>query len=629
MLIMNTLDNEILSLFVTSENNNSIITNGGVQIGKSVFIKGSVQIKNGLSMNKDLDIRGNALVLGDLQSNSFITRDSIINGNLLVSDFKSTCSFNSKTLFLNVSHPSEFYGGIISHKNTALQNTSINGTLLVSSSSTLQDLECRNLKTLDITSSGNLCALDANFKNTLKCQQLKVQSTLFAGNSNLDNLVCKNTTCLNLSCTDFSSSGNTLLNGSLGVLGSCSLVDVKCTSININKDISILGKSHVVGDSLVGGNFVVDGQLTVSLYSEFYRDLKVHSNISCLQMCLLSTLDSTSFDSGSLILAGGIGIKGNIFTKGNLVVDGTCFLYSALDVFGSCTFNNTTDSKSTSTGSIVLSGGIGIMKSLNVGHNIHSSTLSVQSNSTLYGNLVVYSTDDAESFSSGALQVKGGICISKNLYCGGNVVFTRDLKTFGNIDITKDLKVKGTCSIQQSLDVDSIKVYSTILTRDLQISSNSFTLGNTLDFINSNGLFHIKSSMAPGLRLSSSTNYSSRYYNSIDLFTLGNNYTDSKFESLQLSNLDNGDFVVATRSLGLDTSPRLILRSGLQTNITLNCDGNVQINDSLTIKNVTLKTTQDSQEYTLTLPNTPPPKGQKSFLVCDENGLLSWQSFHI
>jgi predicted acyltransferase (DUF342 family) len=426
-------------------------------------------------------------------------------------------------------------------------------------------------------------------------------------------------------CSSFNSIGDAKINSNLHVLGH-SILDGNLESNNFkSRGNSITqGDCHIIGNSKINGHSTIHGQLQVSLDTVLKGNLTVDSCISSNQLVLLSTIESTSPTTGSLIVNGGAGIQGNVFTRGNLVVSGTCFIYSSLEIYGTCKFTSNTDSINPHTGSIVSSGGMGIMKSLNVGKSLSCHDLLVQSHSQIYGNLVISSTEDSESFSTGALQVKGGASISKNFYCAGDVIFTRDLQSFGNIHIGKNLNIKDSCFIQKNLEVfEKLNVYGNITTSSL-VSCNKLVFNSSCLFSGTTGLAHLTSSILPGLRLTGTEN--GRYYNSLDLFTFGKSYTDSQYEALQLSNLDDGSFCISTRSLGTNKYPNLILRSGLKGKITLNSNGNLLVQDSLSISSVTLQTSVDSEKYTLVLPSTPPPKGTKSFLVSDENGVLSWQS---
>jgi len=97
------------------------------------------------------------------------------------------------------------------------------------------------------------------------------------------------------------------------------------------------------------------------------------------------------------------------------------------NISGNIIFNNdvnissTTQSVSSTTGSVIVSGGLGIAKNLNVG-----GTFDVVGETNL-SSVIVNTTTNSESSSTGSLIVAGGLGVAKNINIGG------DLHTNGNI----------------------------------------------------------------------------------------------------------------------------------------------------------------------------------------------------
>ena len=109
-------------------------------------------------------------------------------------------------------------------------------------------------------------------------------------------------------------------------------------------------------------------------------------------------IESNSVDTGSLVVSGGVGIQGNTYIGGNLNVANPSILQS--NVFIGSTQNST----SIGTGALTVLGGVGITGNTFVG-----------------GNIYVNNTTPSISINTGALIVKGGIGILGNLYVGGNI----------------------------------------------------------------------------------------------------------------------------------------------------------------------------------------------------------------
>jgi hypothetical protein len=106
-------------------------------------------------------------------------------------------------------------------------------------------------------------------------------------------------------------------------------------------------------------------------------DLKVGGDLNVYGITTLhNTTESTAKNNGALIVAGGVGIAKRINVGG----DG--FFESNLGVDGITNLNNTTESTSTTNGALVVAGGVGIGKRVNVGSN-----LSVAQNSTFGGSV--------------------------------------------------------------------------------------------------------------------------------------------------------------------------------------------------------------------------------------------------
>jgi hypothetical protein len=130
---------------------------------------------------------------------------------------------------------------------------------------------------------------------------------------------------------------------------------------------------------------------------------------------------------------------------------------------------NTADSTSISTGSMVVSGGMGVSKmshmlelTVNNGGGLTDSTsgalrvlggASIQNGfsavgfSKFYDVVNSYLTDDSTSTSTGALQVAGGVGIAKNLYVGGTL-------SVGTHNASGDVPISGYITIKDSAGND-------------------------------------------------------------------------------------------------------------------------------------------------------------------------------
>ena len=152
------------------------------------------------------------------------------------------------------------------------------------------------------------------------------------------------------------------------------------------------------------------------------------------------TTDSSSKDTGALIVDGGVGIEKKLFVGNDTVIDGTTQstnkdtgalivdggvgiekninIGGAGVIAGRLDVDDTTDSTNTTTGSVVIDGGLGLGKDFNSGGS-----------GTFAGTLDVDDTTQSTNVTSGAAVIDGGVGIAKNLNIGQNA------KVFGNLEL--------------------------------------------------------------------------------------------------------------------------------------------------------------------------------------------------
>lgn len=131
------------------------------------------------------------------------------------------------------------------------------------------------------------------------------------------------------------------------------------------------------GNTTVGGTFDVTGQVNLN-----------------------ATTASSSKTTGALIVDGGVGVAEDIYTGGQIVTEGALdvggnftasaagavVVGSTFDVTGASNFNATTTSTSTTTGAVIIDGGLGLAENLHMGGSLEVSTnLTVAGSSTLNG----------------------------------------------------------------------------------------------------------------------------------------------------------------------------------------------------------------------------------------------------
>ena len=201
------------------------------------------------------------------------------------------------------------------------------------------------------------------------------------------------------------------------------------------------GNLTIVGTITGNSSLTIAG--TSTLATTTITNLTVTGTLSLASIVTTSTTDATSTTTGSITTAGGAGIAKSMWV-GTSVTIGT-----TLNVTGSSTFaaisttgltatgtssiyalttSSTTDATSSITGSVIISGGVGIAKSLWIGTLLSVSGTSTLSTTTIT-NLTVTGTflltsfsatssTDSTSTTTGAITTSGGIGIAKGLNVG-------------------------------------------------------------------------------------------------------------------------------------------------------------------------------------------------------------------
>jgi hypothetical protein len=220
----------------------------------------------------------------------------------------------------------------------------------------------------------------------------------------------------------------------------------------VTGSVQVAGGIGIVQDTWMGGLLNLAGAATL----QSTLNVSGTSTFSGV-VNITNTTPTTSYTNGALVVSGGLGValdirthSGNIFLAGNLILNndlstGKTYLASPINTMyinqnglydvilnqaSSANFNVagatntsiasglqvfvTTDTTSASTGSVVVSGGVGIAKALYVGSN-----LTVTGSSTFNGAVTYSSTTESTSTSTGSLVLAGGLGVAKNTYIGG------------------------------------------------------------------------------------------------------------------------------------------------------------------------------------------------------------------
>jgi len=211
------------------------------------------------------------------------------------------------------------------------------------------------------------------------------------------------------------------------------------------------------------------------------------------QLLVTSTAQSTSTTTGAVQIAGGVGIGGNLVLGGQLIFSGLAdeFVVNNFRAKGQVLFTTSTNSTSTTTGGLVVSGGVGIAQDLVLGGklifqgsgtNLSLSTLSVTSSS------------QSTSTTTGALTVVGGVGVGGNLTLGGQLIFSG---AAGNLKVS-------TLAVTSTTNSTSTTTGAFTVTGGVGIGQD-LVLGGSLVFTNASGTINAAQVHILGTQTSVST----------------------------------------------------------------------------------------------------------------------------
>ena len=258
--------------------------------------------------------------------------------------------------------------------------------------------------------------------------------------------------------------------------------------------------------------------------------------------------DTTMTGQGALVVDGGASIGKNVHVGANASIAGLLSVTGESTLTGLVAISNSTDSTSVATGALVVSGGVGIAKSLNVGINatiqkelmvLDKATLSNQLHmplisddaftvagggtiggrlllggaltvagvSTFEGTTSVNALDESSNSANGAFVVKGGVGIAGNANVGSSLtvgatttlsggVTMQDtvvstlvtdstelgngaIVTAGGVSIAKKLNVGGITSIHDLTDTSSKSTGALVVSGGIGVQKSLSVGGNT------------------------------------------------------------------------------------------------------------------------------------------------------
>lgn len=198
------------------------------------------------------------------------------------------------------------------------------------------------------------------------------------------NLVTGNTSS-NATSGDLVTTGGAGIGGNLNVAGNESIKGGTSATSTTTGALTVLGGVGITGDIYVGGNGYFSGSLVLTTATIGTSGIGVVNIIAGTDTAVTTATGAVTIWNTSTLQT--VTSRGNSTTNSISILNG-------LD---STTLNN---------GALVVAGGVGILKNLNIG-----------------GDTRINSTSTSASTNSGALTVAGGLGVGGNAYYGGNGSF--------------------------------------------------------------------------------------------------------------------------------------------------------------------------------------------------------------
>jgi hypothetical protein len=196
--------------------------------------------------------------------------------------------------------------------------------------------------------------------------------------------------------------------------------------ISLGDSLALESTGTLVKISATGTSLIIDADI-VDL-----RGLVTTATITATNILVSGITSATSTSSGALQVVGGVGIGGDLYVGGTIVSKRLVIEYTTVtttsvttdDVF---TTTNDTNSTGTNTGALVIAGGAGIGKDVNIGGKLYVN-----------GQTVSLAETESTGTTSGALVISGGVGIAKDVYVGGKLYVQGQSIDLNGAEISSD-----------------------------------------------------------------------------------------------------------------------------------------------------------------------------------------------
>ena len=587
-------------IVISNTNNSDVLGNGAFSILGGAFI------------SKDLNILGNANVIGNISVN-----DITINGNLSLNNIivnngiftnVSSSSLTCNLINNNIINSSNITGFLISTSNLICTNNSINN--LISKFNTLGNAIFTNI------TSSSLNVPGITFLSTTNCHSLSTGALSIVDGKSV-NFVSSYISCGNINVTSIANIANSITDNStitnLKVINQINTLNINSFSISsTNSNISNLTCNNftLTNSTISNGLFTnistnnINITNTLNSNSVSTGNLYVKSNISCQSInaangiianittsniqsntLITSNLTSNLSTITSLIVSQNTVLQGNLTTSLNTVLQGNLTVSLNTVLQGNLTTSLNTILK----GNLTVVSSANLQSSLSVSGGSYFNTINVSSNSIL-NNLSVSNITSNTLVVIGNINNLNGSILTKNI----SIINTTTANLLSSNGVISNLLCINNTSVNVvSLNITTSSLISTNNTfTNLMLTNTLFTsnssIGNNYVVNSSVGNTNIINSTISNLMVNQNINLISNYSGS-NIGSIGSffNILPSIFtNNTSIGNISSwyANYISASTLQGI--IPQITNKSSnlyIQSNVNIGANETINYNSALSI----------------------------------------------
>lgn len=302
-------------------------------------------------------------------------------------------------------------------------------------------------------------------------------SNIFSQSLSVSNIIASNTSTTNANIASLFLGADIL--PTANVFSNIGSSGIRFNTLHANT-VSLTGSLLVGTNAIVEANANITQNLTIGGIVNAVGVSNFASNVNIAGNLLSTAVTASSTTTtGALVVPGGVGIGGALFVGANIVA------------------TSNTAATNTTSGALVVQGGIGVGGAIIVGGNIVAASGTASTNNTtgavvvnggigvsgsIYnggiiasgGNIVALSGIPSTTPSTGALVVVGGAGISGAVTTGGNVNVGGSLSASGanisgNLNVANNI-FTGNVSLTGNINVNTISASSTSVSGNLNVA---------------------------------------------------------------------------------------------------------------------------------------------------------------